>query len=182
MRLLTGRQVSGHILRISAFLAPILLAALLLGLAPSAPAFAADKHAAVGDVTPAPDDDEADDGSGGKGSAPTNDNVCDITGVVNKLQNVERSPWTDGTPSTLNTTEIDISVAVKDRRPHDKNTAAGSCKAAAAGEVHTYKLCSPTQVKAGDNIHAVEGLRTGPAHAASCLFDLTVDAPANGHI
>lgn len=106
-------------------------------------------------------------------------NVCEITGVVSKLENVERSPWSDGTPTTLSAYEIDIAVTVKDRKPHYKDAPADSiCHKTAKGEVKVYKLCSKTVPKAGDRIHATEGLQTGSRRATGCLFDIVVIPPA----
>lgn len=108
-------------------------------------------------------------------------NVCEITGVVAKLENVERSPWSDGTPTTLSAFEVDIAVTVKDRKPHYKNAPANSvCHRAAKGETRIYKLCSTTVPKAGDRIHATEGLQTGSRRSTGCLFDVVVIPPAEG--
>lgn len=105
-------------------------------------------------------------------------NVCEITGIVAKIENVERSPWSDGTPSALSSFETDIWVTVNDRKPHFRNAPTDSiCNRGAKGEVAAYKLCSPTKVRKGDRIHATEGLHTGSAHAAGCLFDLVVVPP-----
>jgi hypothetical protein len=105
-------------------------------------------------------------------------NVCEITGVVQKLENVERSPWSDGTPSTLSIFETDIWVTVNDRKPHFKNAPKDSiCNRGAKGEMAAYKLCSPTKVNKGDHIRATEGLRTGSQRSAGCLFDLVVIPP-----
>ena len=120
----------------------------------------------------------------GKESLPTkkySGNVCEITGVVAKLESVERSPWSDGTPSALSSVETDIWVTVNDRKPHYKNAPADSvCNRGAKGEVAAYKLCSPTRVLKGDRIHATEGLRTGSARSVGCLFDLVVLPPPEG--
>lgn len=106
-------------------------------------------------------------------------NVCEITGVVSKLENVERSPWSDGTPTTLSAFEVDIIVTVKDRKPHYRNAPATSvCHKAAKGEARIYKLCSTTVPKAGDRIHATEGLQTGSHRSTGCLFDVVVIPPA----
>ena len=101
-------------------------------------------------------------------------NVCEITGVVSKLEEVARSPWADGTPTAdLNSLETAISVKVNDRKPHYRDTPSDSvCNRGARGEVLTYKLCSSTPVKAGDQIHATEGFRTGPGTLPACLFDI----------
>lgn len=116
-----------------------------------------------------------------KSSVPTKKysaNVCEITGVVAKLENVERSPWSDGTPSTLSIFETDIWVTVNDRKPHYKNAPSDSiCNRGAKGEIAAYKLCSPTKVTKGDRIHATEGLHTGSSRSVGCLFDLVVIPP-----
>ena len=107
-------------------------------------------------------------------------NVCEITGIVAKLESVERSPWSDA-PSALSTFETDIWVTVNDRRPHFKNAPADSvCNRGAKGEVAAYKLCSPTKVLKGDRIHATEGLHTGSTRSVGCLFDLVVLPPPEG--
>ena len=108
-------------------------------------------------------------------------NVCEITGVVSKLENVERSPWSDGTPTTMSAFEVDVIVTVKDRKPHYRNAPADSiCHRAAKGEMRIYKLCSTTVPKAGDRIHATEGLQTGGRRSTGCLFDIVVIPPAEG--
>lgn len=110
-----------------------------------------------------------------------NNDVCEIIGTVDHLESVERSPWSDGAPSALSMIETDIWVTVNDRKPHSKNaTAASLCNRGAKGETLAYKLCSPTAVKKGDRIHAIEGLRTGSNKAVGCLFDLAVISPEVG--
>ncbi len=98
---------------------------------------------------------------------------CDITGVVSSVQLVERSPWADGTPSTLSTTQTEISVVVKSRAPHYTNSQAKDLCTASSAQKITYKLCSPTKVKQGDYIRATESSAT-KSGSSSCLFDLVV--------
>jgi hypothetical protein len=133
---------------------------------------------------PAPTAAPASENYDGKDAVPTkkySGNVCEITGVVAKLENVERSPWSDGTPSTLSIFETDIWVTVNDRKPHYKNAPADSlCNRGAKGEIAAYKLCSPTKVLKGDRIHATEGLHTGSTRSVGCLFDLVVLPPPEG--
>lgn len=101
--------------------------------------------------------------------------MCDIVGTVDRLKLVQRSPWTDGTPSTMMKLETHISVRIDDRRPHDKDAAEGhSCHTQSKGEKRTYKLCSTTKVKSGDRIVGTEGTQTGSSKAIGCLFDLVV--------
>ncbi len=116
-----------------------------------------------------------DDDSTAKSNKWNND-VCEIIGIVDHLESVERSPWSDGTPSTLSMFETDIWVSVKDRKPHAKNaTSTSICNRGAKTEaLATYKLCSPAIVKKGDRIKAIEGLRTGSNKAVGCLFDVAV--------
>lgn len=104
--------------------------------------------------------------------------VCDVVGTIVRLNQVQRSPWTDGTPSTMMTVETHLSVHIDDRTPHDKDAAADDpCHKKIAGEKRTYKLCSPTPVKQGDRIHGTEGTQTGSAYVVGCLFDLVVLPP-----
>lgn len=105
--------------------------------------------------------------------------MCDIVGMVEKVSHVAKSPWSDGTPTTMTTTEVRISVFIADRKPHDKNAKADDpCHQEAKDEKRTYKLCSPTPVKRGDRIHGTEGTHTGAAGVVGCLFDLIVLPPA----
>jgi hypothetical protein len=110
-----------------------------------------------------------------------NNDVCEIIGIVDHLESVERSPWSDGTPSTLSMFETDIWISVKDRKPHAKNaTSTSICNRGAKTEaLATYKLCSPAVVKKGDRIKAIEGLRTGSNKAVGCLFDVAVISPSS---
>jgi hypothetical protein len=105
-----------------------------------------------------------------------NNDVCEIIGVVDHLESVERSPWTDGTPSALSSFETDIWISVKDRKPHAKHPSNSSiCNRGVKSEsLAVYKLCSPTVVKKNDRIHAIEGLHTGSNKAIGCLFDVVV--------
>jgi hypothetical protein len=129
-------------------------------------------------ATPSDEQDAAAPSKSAKAVHQLSNNVCEITGTVSKTEAVERSPWSDGTPSTLSNYETDIWVRVTDRRPHYKTaTSDSACNRAAKGEILTYKLCSPVTVRNGDRIHAIEGLATGSRHQASCLFDLVVLPP-----
>jgi hypothetical protein len=109
-------------------------------------------------------------------------NVCEITGVVAGLDYMARSPLVPavapddqedaGVP--LSTRDQAISVKVSARKPHYRDTPSTSaCNRGAKGEVLTYKLCSMTAVKKGDQIRATEGIRAG-ATASPCLFDLEI--------
>jgi len=104
------------------------------------------------------------------------DSVCEITGTVMELKNVERSPWTDGTPSTLSVYETHISIAIANRKPHSKAAPAESpCNVALKkDEQLTYRVCSNTPVKKGDRVTATEGGSTGSARISRCLFDIVV--------
>lgn len=113
------------------------------------------------------------------------DMVCDITGTVMEMKYIERSPWTDGTPSTLSVFETHIQVSVHNRRPHHKTASPESpCHAALEkNEQRTYKLCSSKKPEKGDRITGTEGGSTGSARVVKCLFDLVVlpkpDQPKN---
>jgi hypothetical protein len=103
--------------------------------------------------------------------------LCAIEGVVTALQKIEKSAWADGAPSNFSTVEVQISLRVATRTPYRANDkdAIEFCKTTQGGtEVRSYKLCSPTPVKAGDYVTATEGNDTGTASVASCLFDLSV--------
>lgn len=101
--------------------------------------------------------------------------VCIIAGTVTAIQTIERSPWNDGTPTTLTTTEIRVSVAL-DSRTVQRNVAnTAQCDMPADQKPVTYKLCSPTLVKQGDRIKGVEGLATGSDLLLGCLFDVAID-------
>lgn len=103
------------------------------------------------------------------------DDMCDIVGTVDRLKLVQRSPWTDGTPSTMMKLETHISVRIDDRKPHDTQASdTHSCHKETKGEKRTYKLCSTTKVKSGDRIVGTEGTQTGSSKAIGCLFDLVV--------
>lgn len=104
------------------------------------------------------------------------DSTCDITGTVLELRAVERSPWTDGTPTTLAIYETHIQVSIHKRRPHrDSAPAESPCrKPLETNELRTYKLCSSSKPKRGDRITGTEGGSTGSTRVARCLFDLVV--------
>lgn len=104
------------------------------------------------------------------------DSTCDIMGTVVELRAVERSPWTDGTPTTLAIYETHIQVSIHKRRPHRETAPAESpCrKALETNELRTYKLCSSSKPKRGDRITGTEGGSTGSNRVARCLFDLVV--------
>ncbi len=99
--------------------------------------------------------------------------VCVITGKVTGMQAVEKTPWSDGTPSTITITEVHLSVATDSRKPQRAGVAAADCPMPDNGG-QVYKLCSPTQVKLGDRIVGTEGLATGSESALGCLFDVIV--------
>lgn len=101
--------------------------------------------------------------------------VCDITGHIQKLENVDSSPWS-GTPSRLTTQEVRVHVNIDSRTPHDSKSKPADCAKAAAAEPRLYKLCSNTKIKAGDRIQGTEGTLTGSAKVG-CLFDLVVLPP-----
>jgi len=102
------------------------------------------------------------------------DASCEITGTVNYLKKVERSPYSDGTPTTMSVTETHISVTVTARRPHAKNAPASSkCHAAVEeNERQVYKLCSSTVPRQGDRILGTEGGSPGSSAITRCLFDV----------
>lgn len=112
------------------------------------------------------------------------DNVCEITGTVTSMTSVERSPWTDNTPSTMSVFETHIEVSIINRRPHRLDAPADSpCLAALEkNEMRTYKLCSNVKPKKGDRITATEGGSTGATGVARCLFDLKVKAKEEGAV
>ena len=71
-----------------------------------------------------------------------------------------------------------ISVLLHDRTPHDKTKPKDLCHGdTAKGKKVTYKLCSPTEVKEGDLIHATEGTMTVDPYGVGCLFDIVVLPP-----
>ena len=72
---------------------------------------------------------------------------CKITGTVSTLEKVQKSPWADGAPSPFSTEEIHVAVNVDDCVPHDKEADTGAC-GGDKGKILTFKLCSPTPVKA----------------------------------
>ncbi len=102
------------------------------------------------------------------------DNSCEITGTVNYLKLVEKSPYADGTPTQMTISETHISVTVVARRPHAKDAPTSShCnKSVEANERQIYKLCSSTRPEKGDRIMATEGGSPGSTSAARCLFDV----------
>lgn len=104
------------------------------------------------------------------------ENVCDIMGTVTATKQIERSPWSDGTPSTLSIFETHIDVSIITRRPHRADAPADSpCLAALEkNEIRTYKLCSSTKPLKGSRITGTEGGATGSSQVARCLFDLRV--------
>ncbi len=105
--------------------------------------------------------------------------VCDITGIVSKMQVVNRSPWTDGTPTTQTTLETHIAVTIDGRKPHRNGApAAHPCnQQMPQNAVMVYKLCSTTPVQEGDRIIGTEGLDTGSEKVVGCLLDLIVLPP-----
>lgn len=104
--------------------------------------------------------------------------VCVISGTVQAVQMLEKSPWDDGTPSTLTTTEIRIAVALDNRSMQRGTQGSTDCTLPADKTPVLYKLCSPTQLKKGDRIKGVEGLATGTDQSLGCLFDVAVDSGA----
>lgn len=102
------------------------------------------------------------------------DNSCEITGTVNYLKQVEKSPYADGTPTQMTIQETHISVNVLARRPHAKDAPKEShCnKSVEANERQIYKLCSSTKPQKGDRILGTEGGSTGSAAHTRCLFDV----------
>ena len=101
--------------------------------------------------------------------------VCVISGTVQAVQLLEKSPWDDGTPTTLTTTEIRIAVALDTRSMQRGTQGSTDCSLPADKSPVLYKLCSPTTVKKGDRIKGVEGLATGTDQSLGCLFDVAVD-------
>lgn len=101
--------------------------------------------------------------------------VCVITGTVQSLQTIDKSPWDDGTPTTLTTTEVRIAVALKTRSMQRGTPGSTDCSLPTDASPVLYKLCSPTQVRKGDHIKGVEGLATGTDQSLGCLFDVAVD-------
>lgn len=108
--------------------------------------------------------------------AQASDSTCQITGIVAGLRNVERSPWTDGTPSTMSVSETHILVSILNRRPHKREVAENSpCnEAVKKNEMARYKLCSSKRPKPGNRIRGTEGGSTGSSSAVRCLFDLEI--------
>lgn len=108
--------------------------------------------------------------------ASRTDSVCDITGTVTEMKYIERSPWTDGTPSTLSIFETHLKVSVHNRRPHHTAaTSASPCHAALEkNEMRTYKLCSSAKPKQGDRITGTEGGSPGNTRIVRCIFDLKI--------
>ena len=101
---------------------------------------------------------------------------CDITGVVYNVETVAQSPWSDGVPSPLSTTETHVAVVVKSRSPHYKSTEEkpqATCTFTKE-ERATYKLCSPVQLIPGDSIAATEGQAPAQKGTITCLFDVGV--------
>lgn len=106
--------------------------------------------------------------------------VCVISGTVQSVQTIERSPWNDDTPTTLTTTEIRIAVTLEGRSMQRGTPGSTDCALPADKAPVLYKLCSPTLVKKGDRIKGVEGLATGTDQSLGCLFDVAVDTSAKG--
>lgn len=106
--------------------------------------------------------------------------VCVISGTVQSVQTIEKSPWNDDTPTTLTTTEIRIAVALEGRSMQRGTQGSTDCTLPADQSPVLYKLCSPTLVKKGDRIKGVEGLATGTDQSLGCLFDVAVDTTAKG--
>ncbi len=106
--------------------------------------------------------------------------VCVISGTVQSLQTIEKSPWNDNTPSTLTTTEIRITVELDARTMQRGTPGSTDCSLPADNAPVVYKLCSPTPVSKGDRIKGVEGLATGTDQSLGCLFDVAVDSSAKG--
>lgn len=101
--------------------------------------------------------------------------VCEITGQIATLRHVVRSPWKNGAPSTLAIREINIAVVIDTRFPHVENIGVETCRTdAAKGKRITYKLCSPTRVKAGDIIRGTEGIAVVDSYGVGCLFDVAI--------
>ena len=99
--------------------------------------------------------------------------VCVVSGKINDVQTVELSPWDDGTPTTLTTTEVRVSLTVESRAPQRNATVKADCSMPATGSM-VYKLCSPTQLAKGMRIKGVEGLATGSNELLGCLFDVAI--------
>lgn len=113
--------------------------------------------------------------------AQASDSTCQITGIVAGLRKVERSPWTDGTPSTMSVSETHILVSILNRRPHKRETAENSTcnETVKKNELARYKLCSSKRPKPGNRIRGTEGGSTGSSNTVRCLFDLEIlKAPA----
>jgi hypothetical protein len=110
------------------------------------------------------------------GTAETS-KYCDIVGEITNLYSYADTPW-KGVPTALAQSEIRIliSVNVDERSPHEKDDLKGQafCGQGTINKVFSYKLCSPTPVKKGDRIHAVESTETGSKKSIGCLFDLKV--------
>lgn len=111
--------------------------------------------------------------SSSQASSPR-DTSCEITGTVNYLKQVDKSPYADGTPTQMTIRETHISVNVLARRPHAKDAPKEShCyKSVEANERQIYKLCSSTMPAKGDRILGTEGGSTGSASHTRCLFDV----------
>lgn len=106
--------------------------------------------------------------------------VCVISGIVQSVQVLEKSPWNDGTPTTLTATEIHIAVALQSRSMQRGTSGSGNCNLPLDQSPVLYKLCSPTQIKKGDHIKGVEGMATGTNQSLGCLFDVAVDTNKAG--
>ena len=102
---------------------------------------------------------------------PTLPDECAVTGRVVKVEAVQKSPWNDGTPTTLTTTEIRLHIDIESREGSKE------CTPYTDKTPRIYKQCSPTRVAVGDRIKGTEGLATGNAQAVACLFDVALIEP-----
>lgn len=100
-------------------------------------------------------------------------------GIVAALHQVERSPWNDGTPSTMSVFETHILVSILNRRAHGKNAPESSpCNnAVKKDELARYKLCSSKKPRTGNHIRGTEGGSPGSSKMVRCLFDLEILQP-----
>jgi hypothetical protein len=98
---------------------------------------------------------------------------CDIIATVMAIEKIEKSAWQDGAPSSFSTVETRITIRISGSAPHAADSKS-ACATTPAAETKTYKLCSPTPVKAGNIIRATEGMDTGANSALGCLFDISV--------
>jgi hypothetical protein len=104
----------------------------------------------------------------------TAEEICDIAGSVSGIRQVNKSPLADGSPTTMGVVqEVHVSIVLDERVPHDRSRDHALCGAAKGAQV-TYKLCSPTQIRAGDRIRGTEGLMIVDPAGMGCLFDVAV--------